>query len=420
MWSGGVYVLALLLGLFCRSMGVPLGPSATDRPILRRLAQPWDAEHPDRNPGPLPRALINTERTEHEHILLKKSSGLASEALPTGKTSRSMKVGSVGVKRLQGQQGQQQQQKGEEGEEEQEEEEDRHEDDDDDDDDVDEDDDERTERLVQDLLQELETEQMSNFAGGAQTVNGAIPRKKQITSGPQLAAQETVSESPQIKLLYITADDSRFQRMRIAALSAAFGAEFVVIWGRRESPKCPFVISHSGSLCVDFVEPTNTLDEWWAPGHECALLWSLRNQANFDYAWMMEDDVYETDMGILQCAPSSPPPQCVCSCIDEYLCTKLYRRVVRSTDQSDLILQAPLESCDYDSISGGSWWHVNNRLAKTNFFKIFQAQGVKRSTFLKEHCSHIQLNLCDLALHLQRPAITKLGMVAGFACQNPC
>jgi hypothetical protein len=153
-----------------------------------------------------------------------------------------------------------------------------------------------TEKLVQQLLQLVEAEDAG--AEGKLVANAPLQKKKQIDSGN--TTHKVMNGELRIKLLYITANNNEFQQLRLAALSAAFGAELIVIWGKRDSPKCPFTMAH-GSLCVDFVELTNTLDTSWAPGHECALTWLLNNRASFDHAWMMEDDVYESEMAVLQC-----------------------------------------------------------------------------------------------------------------------
>jgi hypothetical protein len=62
MQSCKLQTIAVLLLLVCRCLGAPVG-GAFSRP---RSAPQWDAKHPGRNPGPLPRAMLNSERVEHE------------------------------------------------------------------------------------------------------------------------------------------------------------------------------------------------------------------------------------------------------------------------------------------------------------------------------------------------------------------
>lgn len=129
------------------------------------------------------------------------------------------------------------------------------------------------------------------------------------------------------KLLLIISSNNTYQRRRIQELHEAFREDFLVVWDNHANPKCPYTDIAS---CVGDISVTKA--QQWIPrdshavGLEKAAMWAIAHRHSFDHVWMMEDDVYYTNIRVL-------------------------KHVIRTSSRADLLTSQPLSWND-------TWpWH---------------------------------------------------------------
>lgn len=109
----------------------------------------------------------------------------------------------------------------------------------------------------------------------------------------------TMAETPQpiIILIYITHINDQYQQNKIAELYRTFGDKLMVSWDNKEQPDCPFPNVTCINVTLDEVRTYDWVTS--GTGHEKALMWSMKNYKAFDRVWIMEEDIYYTDIAFV-------------------------------------------------------------------------------------------------------------------------
>ena len=104
-------------------------------------------------------------------------------------------------------------------------------------------------------------------------------------------------------LLYLLSEDTPYQRGRVAELSVMYGEDLFVVWGPGpEGAPFPGPAEYGKRLnLIDDIALSETR-RWDSSGccaGEKATMWLIAHQREFDFAWIMHDDVYYSDLGQL-------------------------------------------------------------------------------------------------------------------------
>jgi hypothetical protein len=110
----------------------------------------------------------------------------------------------------------------------------------------------------------------------------------------------TIMSSSKTMLLLMTHRDNDMNRKRIAEMSSLLKNNFMVVWSSTDQPTCPFQEMKDAGLCLDTYEISKSHQlSHKCCGQEMALMWAMENRHLFDNVWLMEDDVYATDISEL-------------------------------------------------------------------------------------------------------------------------
>jgi hypothetical protein len=122
---------------------------------------------------------------------------------------------------------------------------------------------------------------------------------KDAATTTKLEATNLLSSS-RTMILFVTYQDNDMNHKRIEEMSSLFKKNFMVVWSNPNQPTCPFQEMKDAGLCLDTYE----ISESHRLSHKCcgqemALMWAMENRHLFDNVWLMEDDVYATDISEL-------------------------------------------------------------------------------------------------------------------------
>jgi hypothetical protein len=110
----------------------------------------------------------------------------------------------------------------------------------------------------------------------------------------------TIMSSSKTMLLLMMHRDNDMNRKRIAEMSSLLKNNFMVVWSSTDQPTCPFQEMKDAGLCLDTYEISESHQlSHKCCGQEMALMWAMENRHLFDNVWLMEDDVYATDISEL-------------------------------------------------------------------------------------------------------------------------
>lgn len=127
-----------------------------------------------------------------------------------------------------------------------------------------------------------------------QTVKTHPERFSAVIGIPIIPEVETKKD---VRLIYITHIDDEYQRNKISELYGAFGSKLIVSWDNKEQPECPFPNITCINVTLDKVRTYDWISS--GTGHEKAVMWSMKNYHTFDRVWIMEEDVYYSDISFL-------------------------------------------------------------------------------------------------------------------------
>jgi hypothetical protein len=111
----------------------------------------------------------------------------------------------------------------------------------------------------------------------------------------------TMLSSARTMILFVTSKDNDLNRKRIAEMSRMFKNNFMVVWSNAETSTCPFQDMKDAGLCLDQYEVSKSHRlSHMCCAQEMAFMWAIENRHSFDHVWLMEDDVYATDISELE------------------------------------------------------------------------------------------------------------------------
>jgi hypothetical protein len=121
------------------------------------------------------------------------------------------------------------------------------------------------------------------------------------TEMPNSTTTMLSSTSPRTMILFVTSRVNDLNHRRIAEMHQLFKNDFMVVWSNNENPTCPFENMKDAGLCIDKHEISKSRKlSHMCCAQETALMWAIDNRQSFDNVWIMEDDVYATDITELE------------------------------------------------------------------------------------------------------------------------
>ena len=99
-------------------------------------------------------------------------------------------------------------------------------------------------------------------------------------------------------LLYMTHEDDEIQQERIKMLHEVFGSNFYLVWDDKKRNPHSF-----GAVNTITDQPITRTRKF---SHQCcaqekAIMWLIENAGNYDFAWLVENDVYFESVQVIRC-----------------------------------------------------------------------------------------------------------------------